>query len=523
MKLLSACVVIAVLCFADVVAQHDDRYMAMFTDYVLGDSVRILDEYGTSRMADGHVAVFVDVNSCFTCSAALRVIQNVLKEKKLEVEIVAFLGGKSQEYCDVQKKRNGWNFRVVADPIYAYQSLYKVKVTPFYYVLDRTGRILLMDKCGGVHVESGDIAKALMHARGQYRSESSASGLHEIYRRSVVDSAGKSLVVSSRTFILWSPQRIVLFDAGMKLIHVADTSGKVQRTIDLRRYGALVMSPLEPSWAYGDSVLLGADVSLNPVGRRVFYLLNVNTGEVRNLNFDDTSVRSVYHVMTKPAFDAATSRVFVGIRPRNNTRLADDSPMMIAIDSNGRELKRFGRPDSCFVHYRMSDALLTLVKSHSSGKIYECQSPSRRFNIYDVDGNLLRTIIPDFGRQRKDFAEEMPVDANSGSMEYWVGMNSRCSHSMHILPSTDGSQIALVYMNSEYPPGVADPLSSQVRLPKYLHRMTSEGVRIGNGDIPLPIDSKPFRVENDTIGLIQLENDRAVIVYYRIDPMFGAK
>ncbi len=493
--------------------EADASFHRMFTRLAIDSVVPVFKE-AEQRGKDGYIFAFVDASSCFTCSFSLGGMARELHEAGLQTEIIAFMSGKSQAYTDMQKQRNGWGFEVVADPLYIYRDRFGVKALPYFYATDHTGRILLMDKCGGTHVEQKQIVDALVAARARHQA-ATASPLREMRRTSVLDSAGNPLLVSKRTFPLWSPTKTVLFDGGMKFVHVVDTAGRVVRSWDLRRYGLLTMSPLEPVWAYGDSVILGADVSLSPAGRRIMYLMNVNTGEVRDLRYDDTPLRNEYNVLTKLGFEPTTGRVIAGVRPRKNQKLTASSPMFLLLDSNAHEIRRVGAPDSIFLRYAMSDAIGLIHRVDRQGNIYECQSPSPLLNIYDRDGNFLRAIYPDYGPQRNNFREDMPA-TESQTMQYWVHVNAGASHSMAIFPSANGKEIGLVYMNTEYPQGAADPLTSEARLPMYLHRMTAEGARIGADDIPLPSNSRPFLVENGTVGLSEIRDDRVNLVWYRI-------
>ncbi|HVZ40499.1 MAG TPA: hypothetical protein VHI13_14565 [Candidatus Kapabacteria bacterium] len=497
-------------------AKTDSAFAAMFTDRVIGDTIPLYSANGSvEHRQDLHVYTFVDATSCFTCTMALRGVENWIEKSHANADIVVFVMGKGQEYVDAQKKRNGWNFTVVADPIYAYSSYYHVHVEPFFFVTDRSGTILEMDKCGGVHVSDEDIAKAYERATAAAATDRAATRLKSLARVEVTDSTGAPVVFSPTYYVLWSQHRSVILDGGMKYIYVVDTNGRVQRTWDMRRIPVQVVSPMEPSWAVGDSVILGADVSLSPAGRRVLYLFNVNSGSVEKINFNDSLLYSQFHVLTKPAYSAARNCVVVGLRPKPDMKAPAAMPTLLMCQRDG-SFKTTGTPDTLFENNVMSTALTPLPRTDARGGIYEWQSPSWRVNVYNPDGSLVRTIYPHFGSQHRTFVDDMS-NSDHLSLDYWVHYNASVSHSMYIFPGADGSEIDLVYLNTEYPPDVTDPLSSQARRVMFLHRMSGTGSPLDQ-DVRLPDACRPFYAQNGVVAAGELSGEHLTLAWYRIDP-----
>ena len=69
--------------------------------------------------------------------------------------------GADEEFANELKQKYSWDINMVIDKMGAYASLFKLKRFPFFIVSDGEGKILTMDKMGGVHIEPEDVERLL--------------------------------------------------------------------------------------------------------------------------------------------------------------------------------------------------------------------------------------------------------------------------------------------------------------------------------------------------------------------------
>jgi hypothetical protein len=101
-------------------------------------------------------------------------------------------------------------------------------------------------------------------------------------------------------------------------------------------------------------------------------------------------------------------------------------------------------------------------------------------------------------------------------MEDWVFINRNTSFPLSVFPSSNGHEVAIVYLNTDYPDGVTDPLSGEARKRSFLHRSSLSGQRIGSDDIPLPERSKTFFVNGPRIGIGEYRSNHIEIAWYEV-------
>lgn len=501
-------------------AGFDPTAVGAYIGHSLGDTLPTFANGGRARPGWCQVYAFVDPGSCFTCMALLRSLEQWAATGEPHVNLVVFMSGKGSRYVDEQKRRYGWNFTVVPDPIFAYRDRYCVRVLPSVIMTNDAGMLVLAGKCGG-ELGLNDIMS--VYRSEQARPAAAATGpLRETRRVVMVDSTGAPVIASTRTYCLWAPRTMVVFDAGFSVVHVVDTAGHVTRTWSLARQGVRGLSSYEPSWAEGDSVLLCVNIGTNPMGQAVMYLFNIRSGNVTRLPFSDSMVRKSYYNQMHARYIADGARVMVGIQPRAHGLATADMHTLLLFDTATAEQRTIGPLDTSFARHAMIDVLSPILAIGADGRVYVSQSPTRRLDVYERDGRQVRALYPSYGNTRRDFAEDM-IDPGDSLYGYWVGINQRTSETSGIYAAEDGNEVDVVYTNAHYPNGTGDPHADDAWSERFLHRMSADGRPLDREDIRLPDGCDVFHAEPGKLAGGFIIDDHLEIVWYRIEEVTAAR
>lgn len=483
----------------------DTAYMRQFTDLNIGDTISPVDNLPD---ADGYIYAFIDAASCGTCVVSWTQEMAHLAER-YRIQIVAFIVGKTQDYADMEKNRSGWSFTTLGDPKYLFSKYYKVKLAPFYLVCDGGGIVRAMDKCGGVHLGLAEIDDILKFSHDAREVERSASPKGQS-RIPIRTNDGKLLDVGDRHFAVRNVAYncYCLLDAGIGLMHLIDSTGVVTHTVDLRASGGFAMARLQPSWVSGDSIVLDCRQDLN--ANLAFTFVNLRTGALTALDFRDSMVslpKSPY-VMTQSFFNPSSRDIVVTLHPIDRSRpmqAADPSLMLLATSGESRFR---GQPDSLYVTHSMTKVWDCQIGFDGSGRMYEMQTPSSRLRVYSKEGSLIRSAHLSVGSSWRT----LEANINKPTAGDWVTINQSMSFIRGIYPSEDGTEVAIIYQNVDYPAGVVDPRSREMQLHTFVHRTTSEGKAIGK-DILLPMN-EVCHVDRDRVTGVEYAANHISIVLY---------
>jgi hypothetical protein len=95
--------------------------------------------------------VFLPQVACQSCAQSVLPIRERLQfETRQSVDVTVFISTDDDEFVRQQKNIYGWKFAVIADPIRAYQTLYRVQRVPSAVLTNRCGVVLAEGRLGSV-------------------------------------------------------------------------------------------------------------------------------------------------------------------------------------------------------------------------------------------------------------------------------------------------------------------------------------------------------------------------------------
>lgn len=108
---------------------------------------------------DLRLYVFTDVNACFVCQSNIPDLLKILSTNNNKVEPVVFFSSTNEKTAKEIAENNKWEYNVVADFNNLYTDYYKVKTLPAFLILDSKGKVLFVDKLGGMKSTAAEILK----------------------------------------------------------------------------------------------------------------------------------------------------------------------------------------------------------------------------------------------------------------------------------------------------------------------------------------------------------------------------
>lgn len=205
-----------------------EDYIQEFTDLKDGDSVKPL----TETDFDLRLYIFLDMNSCFVCKEMIPELDLLLNQPDLNLEKVIFFSGVKKETAEDYVAEKGWKFNLVIDYNNIYTDFYKIKKIPVYIITDNKGKILNVDKLGGVKTTRKKIDTILEYARSNRveRIDPRIMSSDTVY----TEDFKKIYTSHVRNLIYLEKANEYFFNSDAdKFIHRIDNKGKVIETIYL--------------------------------------------------------------------------------------------------------------------------------------------------------------------------------------------------------------------------------------------------------------------------------------------------
>jgi hypothetical protein len=473
-----------------------------YSSHKIGDTISLTSG---EKEDVAHIIIFTAPASCWTCELSLESF--VRLKKNHHVAITMFLEGVSQEYADSEKSRNGWPFEVLGDPLHVYQKSYAVEFTPFYYLTNGGGQILALDKLAGSI--SPDSLRSLVEQMNHPLTINSSSDLTPLRDIVVHDSLGSSVIIGKKHYLLsfHYGSKIAILDASLKMFYIVDSIGSVVHAFDLAYRGLL--TPVGLFWIKYDSLIAFRDMDVHTLSCRL-YTLNVISDEFSQKDYDITAIPKNCHILNI-ASNLVDHRLYGGISPVYALQKFDpQQPAIASFDMSGDLKRLFGKPDSVLT---VEPAFIesAFFAFDDEGHIYELEQPSDSVNIYNDDGSLLKHLCIHYGTAWRKFTMDIPTNIDS---KFWIDMNEKTSYVTGIFVSRD--QIAVSYYNTMYKPGEEDPKAAGMILNYYIHRESSEGLALDKDDISLPVNVKPFAVDDRHIFASIYEDNHLRIMEYKM-------
>lgn len=490
-------------------AKHiDDK----FTHLKLNEQIATYDD---TLLTKGHMYFFLKPDECFACFSHILYLYELCE--LYDINCVGFVDDLDQDGIIKFKTNKNIPFRLVSDKMDLYKRFYKIRSRPVYILLDKGGRFIAADKCGGTNISDKDINTLLSKLKSNSSQNiHNMSKLLEI-RRVLITDNGEPVKADKVHSILYSntnKNMIIQNTNYLELIFV-DSLGVCYNKLDLNELGHQGITPRKPlslSWIEENKSILCNDIS--DAMDWGFYSLDINSKKANYINYKYPY--PPYNV-SGSIYNPIANTIVLGL----TRSLMTDDPSFIdtnfntlmIIDNNGKEIRRFGKPNELFQKFKISHMYHNRhIDIDDIGNIYEFQAPSNTINIYDKKGNYIRYFDIDFGENYRFIKDNLePI---KDVLLKWRTWNSKTSICRDLRVNNRCSEVLIVYSNVEYPVDIEDPKSSDALRKFYLHKSNFNSKRIC--DIQIPAFAQVIDTCGDDLILLEIANGFYNIVQYKI-------
>jgi hypothetical protein len=469
----------------------------------------------------GYIYVFFKSDECISCFSHIKFLFNTLSDKfDNRIGFYGFLENQTQEYANNYKKINKLTYPIIGDKIEIYKELYKVKVLPIYYIFDAQGHLIATDKCGGTRISDSEVINIFNQLKEKHSENNKFKDIKELKRIRLKDKNASEIFADKSFSVTMMNDNIhfLLLNSQSKCIYKYDTSGKYKDIFYLYKFNDNkyhVRQPLSISVTDKEGVFLYND--LNNEWNYSYFLLNLKNKTIKEIPFD----------YPWPPYNASGSAyipknhyILLGLNRATYTRepsyITNEFNTLMLIDTNGKEIKRFGKPDEVFQKFKISkifDNNNFFIDHYSN--IYEYQGPSTKVNIYTAEGQYIKSIPMRFDSSIYRYIS-YNLDTTGNVFKNWLEWNGKCSICRYLYYDTKSNKIVILYSNTTYPEEIEDPLSENAIRRYYLHIANFDGSNCYIKDIEIPNNSKVIHFSNNYFILLESIAGKFDLVLYKI-------
>ncbi len=495
------------------------------TELKIGDKVAVWD---ASAKVDARIYFFTDASACHVCNLAISDIFENLSSKH-RIEFVTFLHRADKELIEFTKKHYKWGFDVISDWLGVYMAHYKVKAIPLYIVTDYEGKVLAIDKAGGskysLHQLDSVVSNEIMMRENAGFTVGTNKFMREIKRTRLKFADGRNLSGDYNVDALVDERTgdIYLRTNFRCDIYVLDSNGKMKYEIsDIYFKEWDCDFPYQMSWFEKDSVI--AVYNLKYPGRVVILFDIINRNIVRKFTFSE--------FISEPYDYRQNSQIGIrGICLGNSLKFLSYSkfsklsmkkyltpmdPVLIVFDLNTNNGKVFGVADDLFSNFKAASWFKSkFIYNHPL--IYSIQTFPQIVNIYDLDFKKINSFKLNLGTTFKLLQEDIMISETRDD-EHMTQLTSRISY-LYNFPKYDPNHDIFLfnYINWNYPKGVTNHLSREVKKDFYMHLTNSNGTPYFPEDIFMQNMGQPVHISGKHLWVIEIENYKMDLVLYELD------
>lgn len=321
-----------------------------YSNLNVGDRVNMIKNTSGSTNHSYHIYLFSDVNSCSLCMSSIQEIYQELSAL-YNIEVILFIGGISSNNISQLKNQYPSSWKIISDEIFAYKSLFKVNQYPFYYLLDKKGTIIAMDKGGG-ELDKKSILDLLNKRKNNNSNELNDENFDVIELE-----YNEAFLYANVRYIFYSPknENIYLFIPGTKVLLIYSIEGKLLETHKL---------PLKNSIAFYDPNWFDEPYS--------FIIVHNSHENYREYMVYDTQERKITKVAVKPDsllptddeclhyhtyYSNKLNVLFTTRYTLSNRILEDNFKPLIGINTKSSNVFSFGLVPDYYLKYQGSQFL----------------------------------------------------------------------------------------------------------------------------------------------------------------------
>lgn len=441
--------IVAILCLLLSNKSKAEYDLIHFTDYKIGDEVPIKINSPYTFI------VFTSENECFTCWMSLKNIITAFEHFKDMVDIKIFIPNGNQDEADRIKNKLGIKQDVIADPFSLYKSQFKVKIHPYYFILDSLGRIIQMDKCGGIYSNMDNVIQEMINYKKNHSKKANISEYLYLVKEIELTVKDKKYPTDHLSNITYdtNKQNFVVLNRMDYTIDIFDTNGKLSTQYDLKKFDNLMLvNPINISEIYDDSLINYIDIDLQ--AKPICYFLNIKSYKV---------IRAIQFTIPKDIYNDSVylnqnlkwnyrDKKFYGVIRTSHPNKQFNYAQLVIFDNDGNLISKIFCLDSIYNKYNIANYYNVVYSFSDKSKYYAAVSNCK--NIYQIDnGKIVDKIsyITDsnFRIINYSFPLEMAIDD-------WFKANSSISNITMFNIYNDNLKLA--FYNSNYKVMGGNPL-----------------------------------------------------------------
>ena len=321
----------------------------LYSDLKIGDEVNLIKSSSNTDDNNFYLYLFADANSCSLCISSVKEIYEEISSFH-NLKVVLFMGGISNNNIVKIKKQYPSNWQIIPDEIFAYKSLYKVNQYPFYYILDRDGIILAMDKGGG----ELDIKNILRILKGAKNKGTNSSKNH--YEELIKLDSNDDFIYANSRYLLYSTinENIYMFIPGAKVLLIYSNKGKLIETHKLPFENSI--SFYDPNWYEEPYSFMFVHNSYNNYREYLVYDIRskmLTKLEIKLDTLNDTELLLHYRTYYSPKVNT----IFTTHYTRKNLNLNKNFTPFIGMNISKNSLQSFGKLPEYYLQYKCSQFL----------------------------------------------------------------------------------------------------------------------------------------------------------------------
>ncbi len=337
--------------------------------FKIGESVRLLKS-DISSEADIFFYIFWDKYTCPICKDDTEAIISELC-KHYDIRIILFMGDASESELEIIKKDFPKEWNIIPDELSVYAKYYGVLSYPVFYLLNKDGEILYIDKSGG-GTKYNALEAIIEQNIKSITSVNDSEITYELeYMPEFAIARHRSVIYSTKT------GDIYIMISGVKDILVFNQNGKLDKRIklDFENY----INTYDLNWLVEDSLFIILHDSYEDY--REYYLVDVNTQNVKKIQIEKPDYLNNHNINNK--FEVISNKILSNLKPFNLSKLDIEYMPFISFDCKTGKATRWGSPPRSFVNYKKSQLLAAIF----------AQTEDRIFALFDTDNTLYEYSI----------------------------------------------------------------------------------------------------------------------------------
>lgn len=451
---------------------------------------------------DYQIYVFANENSCGICISNFHYLLETIELSR--VNIIYFYDGINNNDT-IQNLKINYNLNFVNDKLGAYSNYYEVPKLPYLMLMNNQGKILLEFKLGDgkSDVNVNDVID-LINNNSTYKE-----GELKLISRKKIIIENKGITLNSKRFTTYYYRdTLIVNDSENMSYYVVDLNTNEANKINLQK-SSIYDFNFSRHPLMNENKILNLDIS----AKAGYYLYDINMrNDEGNISYYDINSLLDSNLSYSHEIEIVGNKLLLGIRSKSDDIYLDqNSPTFVLLDlKNKNKIERYGgKISEEFSMYKKSNLLYPyFIYSEINEELYEVQSGSKVFNIFNTNGDFKNSLELNYGTEFKTFV----YDVRSKDL---IFRKNNYSLITDFLSFDSDTNFCVVYRNKYVPENVKKLYSSKIKEKYFIHLFNNQGNPLTNSDIQLPANFKPFAIKIKNIMGVEIYKDEAYISIYQ--------